>query len=73
MESDQPIVKKGKGQQEVEDPSVLRQSPQGTWLDSPGEHGKPCDRTCEGLTHAIVAFSAPDNSVNAFILHDDPP
>ena len=41
-----------------------------TRLDSPGEHRETCDITCEGLTHASVAFEI---SVNAIVLRDNPP
>ena len=44
-----------------------------TGLDSPGECDETCDFTCEGLTQATVAFIAPDISVNAIVLLDDPP
>ena len=40
--------------------------------NSPGEHGETYDTTCEGLTHAVDATSAPEKSVDAFILQDDP-
>ena len=40
----------------------------GTVLDLLGEHVETCVRTREGLTHATVAFSAPDISGNAIIL-----
>ena len=38
-----------------------------------GLNSGTCDVTCEGLTHAVVAFSAPASSDDAFILRDDPP
>ena len=46
--------------------------PEGTGLDLPGENRETCDFTCEGLTHATVATSASDISVNAFVLRGDP-
>ena len=50
----------------------VQPGPEGTGLTSPGEHRETCDITCEGLTHATVAFSAPDISDDAIVLRDDP-
>ena len=48
----------------------IEQVPNGTGLDLLGEHRETCDFTREGLT---IAISAPDISVDAIVLHDDPP
>ena len=46
--------------------------PEGTVRDLPREHREFCDITRESLTHATVATSAPDISVDAFVLRGDP-
>ena len=71
LESDQTIVNKKTRKRAARGGLSIRvwTVPLGTEL----EYGKTCDRTGEGLTHAIMAFSAPDNSGDAFILRDDPP
>ena len=51
----------------------LEQVPEGNGLDSPGECKETCDSIREGSTHATFVISAPDNSVNAIVLHDDSP
>ena len=40
--------------------------PEGTGLDSPGKHREISDITCDFLTHATVASSAPDISTQNF-------
>ena len=75
VESEQSIVKKktiykaARGGRS----NGVESFPEGTKLDSPGEHRETCDIICEDLIHATVAFSAPDIIVDSIALHDDPP
>ena len=74
MERELTIVKKKRRKRAARCGRSIRVGmvPLSAGLDSPGENGETRDITPEGLTRAVVAFIAPDNSGNAFILRVDP-
>ena len=67
MESKLPEVKKKTGKRASRGGKSIRVETR-IIQNSPGEHGETHGTTREGLTHAVVAFSASANSGDAFIL-----